>query len=182
MKCPHCNRPGNKRYRGYCSKVHYKLHKRRPQKINIPCTGCGKVQRRNPSQILPSGNVYCSECKRNRGETHPKWKEGQYINKDGYRMILNNGSYQREHRVVWEGVNKACLLPGGTIHHIDYDKLNNSRDNLLLFSNEEHGRFHRLIELNRFPEAATLLKVAADRQYYYPIGVDAFILRALSNS
>lgn len=182
MDCPRCNRPGFKKYKGYCSKVHYLLEKKtrkKALKLVIPCKSCGKPVVRNPSQVARSGNVYCKTCKKPHGENHVNWQEGQYINKDGYRLILVNGSYQREHRQVWEKYNKASLLPmnGSSIHHIDFDKLNNSPHNLLLFSNEEHSSFHRAESLGRYDEAAALLKMAADRQAFYPKGVDSFILR-----
>lgn len=173
VSCPRCGNTGYKRFRGYCSKVHYRLDKR-PHKVHIACTSCGTIQVRNPSQIAKSGRVFCKSCGKNPGEHHPKWAEGQYISKDGYRLIIINGSYLREHRVVWEEANKASLLPNGTIHHIDYDKLNNSPDNLLLLSSEEHGRFHRLVEANRRAEAAAILRMAGARQYYYPRNVDSF--------
>ena len=175
--CPRCQRPGRKAYKYYCSKVHYKLEHTKPRKLAIPCASCGVIQMRNPSQISASGNVYCRVCKKASGEDHPKWREGQYLNSEGYRLVLVKGSYLREHRVVWETANKACLIPGalGAIHHIDYDKLNNTPDNLLLLSNEEHGRFHRLFDAGRLSEAGCILRAARDRQAYHPANVETFI-------
>jgi hypothetical protein len=177
--CPHCEKhPGVRQFRGYCSKVHYQLAKRKPKKVVKNCKSCGKVVVRAPSAIAPSGNVYCRICKKPSGENHGKWTDGQYIGPDGYRMVLHNGSYQREHRVVWMDKNKSSLLPSGTIHHVDYDKLNNTADNLLLFSDEEHGRFHRLADAGRIAEAAALLRMAANRQIHYPAGVETWISQA----
>lgn len=156
--------------------MHHKLATKKPDKVIKNCKSCGTVVVRAPSAISKSGNVYCRVCKKPKGEDHGKWAEGQYINKDGYRMILKNGSYQREHRVVWQEVNKACLLSTGTIHHVDYEKLNNSPDNLLLLSDEEHGRFHRLAQY-RSDEAGEILRAAGLSQLYYPRNIDAWILR-----
>ena len=177
MRCPRCGNPGKRIYKGYCTKVHYRLEHVKARKIALPCAGCGVVQMRNPSQVSKSGNVYCKRCKGSSGENHYRWKEGQHLSDDGYRLVLVNGSYLREHRVVWENANHACLIPGSqaAIHHIDYDKLNNTPDNLLLFSNEEHGRFHRWFDAGRFREAESLLRFAGKRQYYYPANITTFI-------
>lgn len=177
MQCPKCGNPGKRIYKGYCTKVHFNLAHVKPRKLAIPCTTCGVIQMRNPSQVSKSGNVYCKVCKKSSGEQHYKWREGQHLSEDGYRIILKDGSYLREHRVVWENVNNACLIPGSqaAIHHIDYDKLNNTADNLLLLSNEEHGRFHRLFDARRFPEAGSILRAAGKRQGHYPANIETFI-------
>lgn len=174
--CSHCGRPGKKLYKGYCSKSHRLLDRRKKHgKLRLECKSCGALVIRSPSQVSESGNVFCRVCKKNSGEMHPKWAEGQYVTPEGYRAVLKNGSYVREHRVVWEENNKASLLSTGVIHHVNYDKLDNSPDNLLLFSGEEHGRFHRLIDANRYGEAADLLRSAAKRQYFLPANVELYI-------
>lgn len=177
MNCPRCGRPGKRAFGGYCTKVHRRLHKKRASKLNIPCAGCGAIQRRNPSEVGASGKVYCKKCKKPSGEGHYRWRDGQHISADGYRIIVIEGRNHREHRVVWERANKACLLPGATIHHIDSNKLNNEPDNLLLLSAEDHGRFHRYASLKRYEEAASILRVAGQRQFFYPRGVDRWILQ-----
>jgi hypothetical protein len=183
-ECPYCQKmQGLRQFRGYCSNVHYQLAKRKPRKIKLLCKGgCGTVITRNPSAIAPSGNAFCKNCGKNRGELHTKWKDGQYINSDGYRLVLRESEYVREHRWVWEKTNRSCLLPGAVIHHIDYDKLHNTSNNLVLFTSEEHGRFHRWIESGRYDQAATILRGAGIRQYYYPSGIDSFIVRLFTTS
>ena len=177
MKCPKCGRPGKRVFKGYCTKTHYKLEHKKARKKFLPCAECGAIILRNPSQIARSGNVFCKTCKNNKGENHYKWKDGQFVNEGGYRLILVNGSYLREHRVVWENANHATLLPGmqGSIHHVNFDKLDNSPDNLLLLSNEEHGRFHRLYDTGRRREAGDILRSAAERQSHHPREVASFI-------
>lgn len=184
MKCPYCSRPGLRRWKGYCCKAHRKLH-RKPAVRWIPCTGCGAPQRRVPSNTAKSGRVFCRICKRSKGENHYKWKEGSYIDNAGYRMLLVNGLYMREHRIEWQLANKATLFDRGTIHHIRFDlpfnKTYNDPDNLLLLSDEEHGRFHRLYDAARFDEAIEVLQLAAKRQLHYPKEIDNFINTVLGN-
>src|SRR5436190_13568071 len=109
-KCPRCKRPGVKAYRGYCSRVHLKLDKR-PVILMLECANCGNPVRRTDSRVSKGGKVYCARCPKNAGETHPRWKEGQYLNPAGYRRILINGEYILEHRHTWEQANHACILP-----------------------------------------------------------------------
>lgn len=102
------------------------------------------------------------------GIAHPKrggavrawngsWKGGCRITKDGYREVLvvdhpfaksrmKRGVYRREgyileHRLVMEHMLGRYLLPTEVVHHKDRNRLNNSPDNLELFSsNSEHLR------------------------------------------
>lgn len=64
---------------------------------------------------------------------------------------LNSGagqSYEKmygthTHRQVVEEMIGRPLKPGEVVHHIDGDKRNNSRENLMLFASQaEHARWH----------------------------------------
>lgn len=46
-------------------------------------------------------------------------------------------------RKLWESYSKACLLPGIQVHHIDGNPFNNSIDNLVACTAEEHTEYHR---------------------------------------
>lgn len=80
------------------------------------------------------------------GSNSPFYKTGSTIDKDGYRLVhvpehpfSNSNNYVREHRLVMENKLGRYLTPLEVVHHIDGDKLNNSPDNLELFSkNSEH--------------------------------------------
>jgi hypothetical protein len=77
------------------------------------------------------------------------WKEGWYIDKDGYKNIRNpnhpfchcNG-YVLEHRLVMEEYLGRHLKPEEDVHHLDLNKENNRIGNLMLFPNRaEHMRY-----------------------------------------
>ena len=76
-----------------------------------------------------------------RGEGHHSWKHGLG---GGYKRItLKNGRRIREHRYIYEQYLGRELNSKERIHHIDFDKLNNDIDNLILFKNNgEHRKCH----------------------------------------
>lgn len=168
MKCPRCGRPGKKAFGGYCTKVHNNLNAP-PKFIRLECASCGDPVIRVPSQVSPK--VYCKRCSKNSGETHPRWREGQYINPAGYRMILQRNTYVLEHRVTWERANLACLLPHMhgivIIHHINMTKSDNRPENLVMLSNKVHGRLHRLIDAGRYDEAKCELIKNLEQQAFF---------------
>lgn len=170
MKCPRCGRKGNKTFGGFCSRVHQKLSNA-PKHIHLECASCGMPVVRLSSQVSEGGRVYCKRCPKNSGETHPRWKEGQYLNKAGYRLILHKGDYQLEHRLNWEIANKACLLPEAhgivIIHHINMEKSDNRPENLTVLSNRIHGRVHRLIDAERYDEAKCILLQWLEQQAFW---------------
>lgn len=170
MRCPHCGEPGRKAYRGYCCKAHLQLS-RRAKRAVLNCANCGIRVVRNPSQVPKSGVVYCQKCPKHSGENHPKWNEGQYLNPQGYRLILVGNEYKLEHRHTWEVENNACLLPWLhgmiAIHHINMIKTDNRPENLVLITSEDHGRIHRLIDARKFEEAKCLLISYCERQVYF---------------
>lgn len=90
-------------------------------------------------------------------EWNGSWKGGERLTKDGYREllvldhpfakgrrkrgVLRREGYMLEHRLVMEHLLGRYLLPTEVVHHIDKNRLNNSPDNLELFSsNAEHLR------------------------------------------
>lgn len=170
MRCPLCNRPGVKAYGGYCTKVHRDLN-RRTEWVVLECATCGAPVRRRSKQVSEGGRVFCPRCPKNQGESHPRWKEGQYVNPAGYRLVLIHGDYKLQHRHTWELANHACLLPEATgnvaIHHINKNKLDNRPENLCLISSKDHGRLHRLMDSGRYDEAKCILIKWLNRQCFF---------------
>lgn len=67
-----------------------------------------------------------------------------YIDKNGYRRFKNSNILV--HRWVIEKKVRRKLHKGEVVHHIDGNKLNNSKENLRLFANQaEHDKHHRKI-------------------------------------
>lgn len=170
MQCPRCERRGFPHFRGYCTNVHRKLDEG-PKYLYLNCARCDSPVVRPPSRISKSGRVYCSRCTKNSGDSSPRWKEGQYINSAGYRLVLYKGQYKLEHRLTWEQANRACILPYLTgivvIHHINMKKADNRPENLVLLSNEVHGRIHRLMDTGRYDEAKCILVSWLEQQSFF---------------
>ena len=74
-----------------------------------------------------------------RGSKHWKWKGGKSITGKGYILISTGSDQILEHRLVWEGCNRACLLPWGIVHHKNHIKTDNRFSNLEAMSNNNHS-------------------------------------------
>lgn len=69
------------------------------------------------------------------------------INRYGYREVWDRQKqrYVGEHRHTFERTY-GPIPPGFEVHHIDFDRLNNSPNNLIALPKTEHQRLHRLHE------------------------------------
>lgn len=82
-------------------------------------------------------------------ENNPRWKGGVTITPRGYRKLLakdhprkDRDGYVFEHILVVEDKIGRLLLEGEVVHHINGKKLDNSPENLILFSSQaEHIRY-----------------------------------------
>jgi len=120
------------------------------------CDECGKNEDACLSSVIRGRKTrgknidLCRKCsylkkytnrKTIKGKKHHSWKHGL---QDGYRRItLKDGRRIREHRYIYEQYLGRKIKQKELIHHIDFDKLNNNIDNLILFKNNgEHRKCH----------------------------------------
>lgn len=80
------------------------------------------------------------------GPSNPHFKEGRYVNQEGYVCVLLPGPgrsrYKLEHRLVMEQYIGRPLTPGEVVHHRNGDKQDNRIENLELTTNAAHSAFH----------------------------------------
>jgi hypothetical protein len=101
------------------------------------------------------GCKHTEETKQKMRLAHPNgnksrtWKGGKY-SENGYILIyspnhpfVNSHGYVLEHRLVMEAHLGRYLKPTEHVHHIDWDRSNNSIENLYLFNTQgEHQKYH----------------------------------------
>ena len=104
----------------------------------------------NRHKTMDNYQYRCGHCKP-KGSACAKWKGGRVLRR-GYiaihkelvpkeyrSMCSNGGCYVPEHRLVVAMREGRCLLPTEHVHHIDFNSLNNSSDNLLLIDAASHA-------------------------------------------
>ncbi len=88
------------------------------------------------------GSLTGSERKGRIRQERIKSIEGYWmVRVPGHRRSDHQG-YVKEHMVIWERHHGLQLASGSVVHHIDGDVTNNLVENLRMFSNSEHSRFH----------------------------------------
>ena len=102
-------------------------------------------------RVLKQEGIYIKPT--GKGEGHSQWKGGRGI-KCGYWTVYNPTHPRAlkigrvfEHILVAEKKYGKSISKGEPIHHIDFDRLNNSADNLYLCkNNKEHMDIHYSLE------------------------------------
>lgn len=91
--------------------------------------------------------------RRSRNEKSSCFTGGRNICSNGYVEIIvpghpatNARGYVYEHRIVAEKKLGRYLRSDEVVHHIDGNKTNNSPDNLIVLSNEDHATLHALLK------------------------------------
>lgn len=120
--------------------------------IDRRCIVCGEVHPVLLSRLKLTvrNGTYTGACKScratlRRGEHHPNWKGGQYLDSAGYVRELCKDhpyafrdGYVLQHRLVMEERLGRYLEPNETVHHKDGNRQNNDPDNLELWTGN-HG-------------------------------------------
>lgn len=140
------------------------------QRFNTVCCSmdCSKEFRRR--YMLGEGNHQFGL----KGDKNSSWKSDVRINEYGYRLIRmldhpfkNKSDFVLEHRLVAEQYllteensievdGKRYLKKEYDVHHIDGNKLNNDKSNLLVLTRGEHTKLHnemRAKKQNKKPES-----------------------------
>lgn len=76
---------------------------------------------------------------------------------NNYIKLKIKGKNQSEHRVVWESIY-GKIPRDHIIHHIDFNKNNNSIDNLLCLTKHEHRLLHAHLKLKLKNLSESILK------------------------
>jgi len=99
------------------------------------CGDCGKIQgehaRRNKTEL-------CRQCwlARNPRANALNYRGG--CTAGGYKLVMIDGKYVPEHRLVWEAAH-GKLPDGWVVHHINGEKLDNRLENLIALPRKKHN-------------------------------------------
>ncbi len=148
--------------------------------IDVLCSYCRKKIKKPSYVVKIRTNLFCNkQCsgkyssKYIRKENHPNWKGGVRKTSCGYIIIScqehpnkDSQGYIREHRLVVEKFIGRYLTKKEVVHHIDFNKQNNSINNLMIFkSTSEHISFH--IYFNKYGWNKRVRRMIAERWKNY---------------
>ena len=87
------------------------------------------------------------EWDRMKGENNPRYKNGTYINSEGYVVKrFNRKKTIFYHRYLIEQQLERKLRQDEHVHHINFDRQDNRLENLILLSVSEHMKYHASIK------------------------------------
>lgn len=100
------------------------------------------------------------------GQNSPKWKGGRSISPHGYVVLHTSEGRKYEHIGIAEEVLGMPLPQYGkgdprnvVVHHIDSDKQNNAKTNLLICTHAYHTSLHHRLEQSQaWPEFPKIVR------------------------
>ena len=99
------------------------------------CFTCKQTFQPEPHNVKNGYGKYCSQpC---------YWKslrKSGHVNKDGYRIVSEQGNHYKEHRRIVEDFIGRKLDASEIIHHKDGNRLNNNISNLQIMSRSTHAK------------------------------------------
>lgn len=111
----------NKRYCDECKREIKKNYDRRKNNDNkVLCDICGHLKDYRAKR--------CIKCCRI---------------KAGIEGIARKGKYDRAYRIIAENLIGRRLKSNEVVHHINYNRLDNRAENLMIVTRKEHKRLHR---------------------------------------
>ena len=146
LKCKVCGKlflvePSRADVAKYCSRECMGIASRK--KVKTICCYCKKEIEITLNK-LRNKNYCCRDCRMK--DYSGRNKSGCGITTDGYVWIYVNGynkiNQVKIHRYLMEIKLGRKLLPTEIVHHKDFNKLNNSIDNLEIVTRIEHNKIH----------------------------------------
>jgi hypothetical protein len=133
---------------------------------------CGNEFKARQVHIRTGRAKYCSRscaARSKRGENSGRWNGGRYRSNNGYVYVKSEGhhkqdkyGYVHEAILVLEKKIGRELLPNEVVHHINSIRDDNRPENLAVFLNSEHVKFHGVLaEVNR-----TKLRTGENNAFY----------------
>lgn len=141
-----------------CEVCHKKFHRKPSQKSKNKHQYCSvNCHNKAKSTLMLGENNHQYRLK---GSLNSSWKSDERISSYGYKLIRNlnhpfknSDDFVFEHRLVAEKYllnknnsvlieNKLYLSPNFHVHHLDFDRLNNSPENLYVLPKSLHIKFH----------------------------------------
>lgn len=95
----------------------------------------------------------CAE--RWKGPKNPNWNNGIAMTRGYVRQrvwghhLSSVDGFVRQHRLIWEEANNACLLKWAHVHHINRKKDDNRPKNLAAMMKSEHMYLHAVMRKTR---------------------------------
>jgi len=133
--------------------VHYKKVYRTLEKYGIG----RRTNSEKTKNAIKQGRISNSDTqreivkKRMLSSDNPRWKPigSKRENGHGYMLTKTKNGWIEESRLVAEKILKRKLTKNETIHHINYIKDDNRKENLFLMLRKEHKAWHTLDNINK---------------------------------